>query len=85
MKCIINFTLVGDERWYTTSDECELYNTAQLEERLAEITNMKIQEHNKSWRVKKVLVFSESFELIAYSNDVRKLHNLNIVKNSILK
>ena len=85
MKYIINFTLVGDDTWYTTSDECELYNTAQLDERLAELTNMKIHECNIKGKVKRAIAFSENFELIAYSNDVRELNNLTIVKNNLLK
>lgn len=85
MKYIINFTLVGDDRWYTISDECDIYNTAQVEERLPEITNMKISECRINKKVKKAIVFSENFELIAYSDDVRELKNLTIVKNDLLK
>lgn len=85
MKYIINFTLAGDDRWYTTSDECEIYNTAQLDERLSELTNMKIRECDITGKVKKAIVFSENFELIAYSTNVKELNNLNIVKNSFLK
>lgn len=84
MKFKINFTLVGDGRWYTTSDECELYNTAQLDERLAELTNMKIRECNIKGKVKKAIVFSENFELIAYSTDVRIPHSLQIIKNTLV-
>ena len=85
MKYIINFTLVGDDRWYTTSDECDIYNTAQVDERLSELINMKIHDCNIKGKVKKAIVFSENFELIAYSDDVRELNNLTIVKNDLLK
>lgn len=85
MKYNINFTLDGDDRWYTTSDECKIYTTAQLDERLAELTNMKIHDCNIKGKVKKAIVFSENFELIAYSTDVRELNNLTIVKNNLLK
>lgn len=84
MQYIYIFTLVGDNIWHYTTDECDLYNVAQMDERLAELPNMKVRESGEERKVEKAIVFSKDFEFIAYSMDVRIPHNLKIVKNTIL-
>lgn len=84
MKYIYIFTLVGDDLWRFTTDECDIDNVAQMCERIAELTNIKVKESGEKRKVEKAFVFSENFEFIAYSMDVRIPHSLHVVKNEIL-
>lgn len=84
MEYMYVYALVGDNIWHYTTEECDFYNVAQMDERLAELTNMKAKESGEERKVEKAVVFSEDFEFIAYSKDVRIPHSLQIVKNTIL-